>query len=244
MAETYHLPTATVLSAQQSGDVSTVAVVVSDENYLTYPVAPAILLRPEHQVVFHLHQLTGRYGPELVFETYRSELPLPEPDGRYDFGSCWTQWAMDAVRDTAATWLRMPYPVDGEHDHCLLTWTMIAARADHKEGYRSSHGWVTVESFREYIEEDRLRIRSAWKSIERRPRLCPRCFQLGFYASYADDSDAEALWDCVKCGYRATEDRRLRGDCPHCGDSRTRIVLDDGVRHYSYCHGCVDTRDV
>ena len=151
---------------------------------------------------------------------------------------------MDAVRDMSATWARLSYPNDGEHDHCLLSWETIAAYADHKEGYHSSHGWVAVESFHEYIETDRLRIRSAWKSIERRPRLCPNCYKLTFNESFDETVSPEALWNCLSCGYRATEDRRLQGDCPDCGDTRSRIVLADRIHRYSYCFGCGATREV
>ena len=40
MTEPYRLPTATVLSAVQSGEVSTTTLVISREDYLSYPVAP------------------------------------------------------------------------------------------------------------------------------------------------------------------------------------------------------------
>jgi hypothetical protein len=170
MTEPYRLPTATILRAERLGEVSTVAIEISREDYLTYPVAPAsIWRRYPDQMVFQFHQLIGRDGPRLVFETYRAAYALPAVHSQGDFGSWWSHWAMDAVRDMSATWARLPYPNDGEHDHCLLTWETIAADADHKEGYQSSHGWITVEDFQEYIEKDCLRIRSAWKSIERRP---------------------------------------------------------------------------
>jgi ribosomal protein S18 acetylase RimI-like enzyme len=76
---------------------------------------------------------------------------------------------MDAVRDTSVSWTRQNYPYPGEHAHCLLTWQTIADYAEHKEGYFSEHGWITVDAYEKYIENDRCLIRSNWQSIERRP---------------------------------------------------------------------------
>jgi DNA-directed RNA polymerase subunit RPC12/RpoP len=103
---------------------------------------------------------------------------------------------------------------------------------------------MTVESFQEYIEKDRLRIRSAWRSIERRPLLCPKCYNLGFNTSGDEEAIADTLWDCLKCGYRATEDKRLQTDCQNCGGKRTKIVLEDETRRYTYCSACGTTHDV
>lgn len=74
---------------------------------------------------------------------------------------------MDTVRDVTAECELQNYPDNDNHDHCLLTWETIAAYTDHKEGYRSSDGWITVAAYREFIEKDALRLRRNYRSIER-----------------------------------------------------------------------------
>jgi rubrerythrin len=242
--EPYRLPKAIVIQAERSRDVATVMIEISREDYLDYPIAPAsIWRRYPDEIIFQFHQLIARDGRRLVFETYRPEFPLPAIRTQGDFGSWWSHWAMDSVRDLSATWERLPYPIDGEHDHCLLTWDTIAAYADEKEGYQSSHGWITVKSHKEYIERDRLRIRSAWVSIERRTQLCPKCHKRAFQTS-SDEDAPRRLWDCPKCGYSAEEERSLQTDCPNCGGNKTRIALKDGTRTYCYCFGCGSTFEV
>lgn len=168
MAEPYRLPTATVLAAGFAGDATIVTLEISPEDYLRYPIAPADLRRPDtHASCFPLHQLVGRDGPRLVFETYGRSTPSPQPGTTLEFCSWWGAGAMDAVRDLSAKWERLTYPDDGEHDHCLLTYETMAAYADYrKDGYRSPHGWITVEAYGEFIDQDRLRVRSHWRSIE------------------------------------------------------------------------------
>jgi hypothetical protein len=167
MTEPYRLPTATVLAVELSRDVATVTIEISREDYLGYPIAPADLRQLDtHASVFPLHQLIGREGPRLVFETHRPAFPAPQVARTYEFCSWWIPNAMDAVRDMSAKWERLTYPGEGDHDHCLLTYETIAACANHKEGYRSSYGWITVEAYCEFIERDSLRVRSKWWSIE------------------------------------------------------------------------------
>lgn len=157
---------ATILASGATGEVATVALVIWQEDYLGYPIAPASLWQLDSDVsVFPLHQLVGREGLRLVFETYGRTVQAPPVGITYEFCSWWLPNAMDAVRDSSAKWERQTYPDDG-HAHCLLTYETIAAYADHKEGYRSSHGWITVDAYREFIEQDPLRVRSRWRSIE------------------------------------------------------------------------------
>jgi len=166
--EVYRLPTAKLLASAISGGVVTTTMEISREDYLCYPIAPGALWEINtHVSVFLLHQLMARKGSRLVFETYQPELPLPRVGDTYEFCSWWIPDAMSAVRDISATWVRATYPDDGNHDHCLLTYETIAAYTGQKEGYRSSHGWITVQAYREFIEQDRLRVRSNWRSIER-----------------------------------------------------------------------------
>lgn len=168
MVKPYRLPTASVLAADLSADVAQVMIVISDLSYLNYPIAPADLrLSDPYRSAFLFHQLVGRKGAQLVFETYKPEYPLPRVGETYEFCSWWIPCAMDAVRDISAAWQRLPYPNDGDHDHCLLSYETLAAYGEYKkEGYTSEHGWITVEAYQEFIEQDRLRIRSQWRSIE------------------------------------------------------------------------------
>jgi hypothetical protein len=166
MVQQSNLPTVNVLSVVRSSDAVTVEIEISREDYLRYPVAPADLRQLDTCAsVFPLHQLVGRTGPRLVFETYQPELALPQVGTTYEFCSWWVPQAMDAVRDPSAAWQRLAYPDNGDHDHCLLTWEAIASYAEHKEGYCSVHGWITVAAYREFIEQDKLRVRTNWRGI-------------------------------------------------------------------------------
>ena len=150
MTEPYQLPAATVLAARLSDDVAAVTIEVSRQDYLSYPIAPADLRRSNpHELVFPFHQLVDREGSRVVFETYGPELPLPAMGSVHTF--CWEL---------------LTYPDDGDHDHCLLTWKTISADTGDRVGYHSAHGWVTGDAYREFIEQDALRVRSCWRSIE------------------------------------------------------------------------------
>lgn len=150
MTEPYQLPAATVLAARLSDDVAAVTIEVSRQDYLSYPIAPADLRRSNpHELVFPFHQLVDRQGSRVVFETYGPELPLPAMGSVHTF--CWEL---------------LTYPDDGDHDHCLLTWKTISADTGDRVGYHSAHGWVTGDAYREFIEQDALRVRSCWRSIE------------------------------------------------------------------------------
>jgi hypothetical protein len=163
-------PTATVLSVGVNEDIATTEIEISQEDYLRYPIAPAWLWCEEtRQMIFPFDQLVGLNNRRLRLETYRPQSTLPRVGDVRQFVSLWNHWAMDAVQDVSAGWARQKYPYPGEHDHCLLTWETIAECAEHKEGYVSAHGWITVEAYEEYIERDRCRIRSNWQSIEKRP---------------------------------------------------------------------------
>lgn len=95
MVEPYRLPTATILAAASDGEVATVTINISQEDYLTYPVAPASLRRTDADIlrpvtcacVFELHQLIAREGTRLVFETYLATQSLPAVGGECSFGS-------------------------------------------------------------------------------------------------------------------------------------------------------------
>ena len=164
MTEPYNLPSATVVNVVVADDVVTTMIEISDESYLGYPIAPGDLRRPKsHEQLWELHQLIGRDGSHLVFETYRPTQTAPKPGEAYIFCSWWIPDAMNAVRDLSATWERLPYL--GRHDcvWCPLTYEDMGQLG---EGYRSVHGWITIAAYRQFIEEDRLRIRTNWRSIE------------------------------------------------------------------------------
>lgn len=66
---------------------------------------------------------------------------------------------LDAVRDRSRVWSHEHYPDNGDHDHCLVTWTRIEAQGSHPDGYRSGCDWLTVNAYQTYIVQDLLRIR-------------------------------------------------------------------------------------
>jgi hypothetical protein len=167
MTESYQLPVAKILSAEFAEQVATVVVEIYRPDYLSYPVAPADLRNIDTQrSVFPFHQLVGHKEHELTFETYETPYTLPKVGGRYEFCSWWTPEAMDALRDLTAEWKPLAYPDNHDHDHCLFTYETISNYKGEKQGYSSDHGWITIQAYREFIEQDILRVRSNWRSIE------------------------------------------------------------------------------
>jgi hypothetical protein len=166
MNEPYRLPSAEIVHAAKAGDVATVTIDISRADYLSYPIAPADLRQPQtNNSVWQFHQLVDRKGGWLVFETYRTQLQLPQVGSIFDFCSWWLPEAMDAVRDTSVIW-EMATSQDDSCNRCLLTYETIAVGFDHGKAYRSKFGWITVDAYREFIERDVLRVRSDWRSIE------------------------------------------------------------------------------
>jgi hypothetical protein len=167
MRKPYCLPQGTIVEVERRGDLSLVCIDISREDYLVYPIAPADLrISSPFRTIWEFHQLILRDGLRLVFETYNNNYPLPRQGATYNFCSWWSPGAMDAVRDSNAVWERVAYPKIESHDHCLLTWESISANGPVKEGYRSSHGWVTVEAYEKYILKDAIRVRNDSHSIE------------------------------------------------------------------------------
>jgi hypothetical protein len=167
LANPYRLPAATVLAIRSELEVVTTTIEIDQCSYLSYPIAPASLRSLDSNVaVFDFHQLIRRDGARLTFETYLAVTPPPPIGSRHLFCRWWASHAMAAVRDLAARWELRPYPGDG-HNHCLLTWTKISAIGEETEGYfNDDYGWISKQAFRDFIAEDRLRIRGAWLSIE------------------------------------------------------------------------------
>ena len=166
MAKPYTLPKAKVLNAVMIDNTATVTVAISQESYLSFPIAPADLRQTHpHKLVFPFHQLVGRENKQLIFETYHPKLSIPVTGNTYTFCSWWTRWAMNAVLDKSMKWELQDYPNKG-HDHCLLTWETIAAYANERRGYHSSHGWITVAAYQKFIMQDILFIRRCPRSID------------------------------------------------------------------------------
>ena len=165
MSESYRLPRAKVLALLIDSDITTCVIEVSREDYLSYPIAPCNL-QNDAGYIFLFHQLVARDGTKLTLETYQVDQPLPNVGDEYEFLSNWIPNAMDAVLDMEAKWVHKIYPNNGDHNHCLLTYVTISAHSEHKEGYCSEHGWVTVDAYQKFIEKDQLRVRSHWRSIE------------------------------------------------------------------------------
>src|SRR2546422_7908601 len=100
MTEPYNLPSATVVNVVVADDVVTTMIEISDESYLGYPIAPGDLRRPKaHEQLWVLHQLIGRDGSHLVFETYRPTQTARKPVVACIFCSCLIPHGMKDVQD-------------------------------------------------------------------------------------------------------------------------------------------------
>jgi len=159
----YTEPVAEVISVRQEGDVATVALKICRQ--LHAPIAPAGLydqLNPAREI-FQLHKLIEESKRKIIFETYNSDKLLPAVGEKFIFRSWWILDALEAVQDTKVKWVRKPYPDNGGHDHCMLTWADISTDAENREGYHSKYGWITVEAYDKFIKQDVLRLRKALK---------------------------------------------------------------------------------
>lgn len=156
---TYKEPTAEILGAARSGDVTTTRLRVVKGTSPVDPIAPAGLYsgaRGEHEIL-PLHKLVAR-EPEgtLVFESYGIDAALPAEGSRLTLRSWWDRRALDAVTNVGLAWQLKAYD-ESDHDHSLLTWTTILAG---EEAYRSTNGdWVSRDAYERYIRDDLLRLR-------------------------------------------------------------------------------------
>jgi len=167
MPTSYELPSATIISASQATDVITVAARISRAGYLNRPIAPADLRETDpFRLIFPFHQLIGREGPVLVFETYSSAQPMPKVGSSYTFCAWLLPEAFNALLDHSAVWVLSDYPDDGDHEHCLFSSEAISAYSLNSRAYHSDHGWITVAAYNDYIVNDFLRIRRCPRSIE------------------------------------------------------------------------------
>jgi hypothetical protein len=152
---TYTEPTAQLLDAARSGDVTTTRLLVSGA--VAEPLAPAGLYTgPEAaDEVWQLHRLIERGADgSLVFESYDRDRP-PQPGAHFVFRSWWTVDQLAVAADTALEWRRERY-AEEDHEHCLLTWAMIAPG---DEAYRSTAGWLSTVAYERFVRDDILRLR-------------------------------------------------------------------------------------
>lgn len=151
---------ATVEKIERDG--STVRITMTAPTPLPEDAIPATLLDPAGTPIprVEVHKLVEERNGTVVTETYDWQGPLPEVGRVYGLGEWFTRDQLDALLDLDAVWTFETYPDNGDHDHCLVTWTTIAAYGDFERmGYRSAHGWITVAAYEEYIRGDRLRRR-------------------------------------------------------------------------------------
>jgi hypothetical protein len=125
------------------------------------PIWPALLLEGLDRVICQFDRLVSE-APDLrfVFDAFVAPGTTLASGGRYIFRGLFTADALELVTDTSREWIREPYPDNGDHDHCALTWARIAADEGDGCGYRSGSDWISVEAFELYIKGDRLRVRS------------------------------------------------------------------------------------
>ena len=126
------------------------------------PFAPASLHDPENpsNFVIELHRCIHHDETTLVYDSYTAGITVPLEKEQFVLRLWWTQDQMDIVTDTAIKWTLLKYPDDRDHDHCELTWETIAAYGEYQhEGYHSDYGWITVDAYHKYIENDIPRIR-------------------------------------------------------------------------------------
>ncbi len=155
----YLEPKGVIVDASRANDISWVC--VRFDRMDSGPVAPAgLYVDPKiGQERFQLHKLARKDGMLFYFETYNSTHPLPIPDEVYFYRGWWLQEAMEGALDSTAIWEKEVYPVNEGHEHCLFTWETISAYSENSEGYRSKHGWITVDAYNKFIRDDIYRLR-------------------------------------------------------------------------------------
>jgi hypothetical protein len=156
---TFQEPIAEILSASQFGEIATVVLHATCSP--SPPIVPAGLYErtDPSKEIFQLHKLIGQDGNRLTFETYAPSHRLPPAGMQLILRSWWLPEALEAVVDYEAEWTLKTYPDDGDHNHCLLTGATISAHSDHSQGYHSKYGWITLEAYQKYIQQDSLRLR-------------------------------------------------------------------------------------
>jgi len=120
-------------------------------------LAPAGLYDIQSQKIesYQLHKLLHWTNDKLVFKTYGQPLPATSLDGlEFVFRPWWTDEAWKLVTDKELSWERLPYPSNGSHEHCAITWEAIGQGEKNKEGYRSGDAWVTVQAYEQFIRQD------------------------------------------------------------------------------------------
>lgn len=158
----YVSPKGKILNVQEENGVT--RLIVEFDRMDSGPVAPAgLYIDPmSGNATFELHRVIGVDALVFTFETFSRTHALPGVGDIFSYRGWWMPAAMEAALDTGEAWERKSYPDDGDHDHCLFTWESIASYTDHDEGYFSSkYGWITCESFDQFISGGLYRLREA-----------------------------------------------------------------------------------
>lgn len=166
MSKEYKAPTVQVMAAERANGISRLTLqVLNGKDVLGPPFAPASLAKADgsaypDNLIYELHKCIGQSDQQLIYETYEATNPLPAEALVCILRQWWAADQLEAAADTKANWVYEVYPANGSHEHCLLSWETITAYGDFlHDGYHSEHGWITVEAYRKYIEQDRLRLR-------------------------------------------------------------------------------------
>ena len=120
------------------------------------PLAPAGLYDVETQRVeaMQLHKFISQTAGSYTFRTYGLDLTTKLKGRQFVFRPWWTPRAFELVAIPSDAWRFAPYPNDGSHAHCELTYVGIGAAEEHKDGYFLENIWVTREAYENYIRDD------------------------------------------------------------------------------------------
>jgi hypothetical protein len=146
-----------ITAAALSEDVLTTELRLVSGDWPFDPVAPATIWTDDDQPVVELHKLLRLGGDTATFESIANS--APKAGGPYRMFSWWNPTQFRAATDPDVEWSRGTYDKD-DHTHCLLTWNTI----DYGEvAYQAGPGagWITVDSYEQYIRDDILRLRHA-----------------------------------------------------------------------------------
>ncbi|MEE9346084.1 MAG: hypothetical protein V3U88_10810 [Methylococcales bacterium] len=157
----YIEPKGKIIEASETGNVS--RLVIEFDRMDSAPITPAgLYINPKKgSERYQLHKVIKIEGSVYTFETFDSCHPIPKQGDEYSYRGWWLPEAMDAALDTSEKWEKRKYPDNGNHEHCLFSWETIASYAECSEGYYSEkYGWITCESYNDFIVGDIYRLRS------------------------------------------------------------------------------------
>ena len=157
----YQEPKAFIFKITRNINIITTTLIL--DKVLDPPLIPSALYSTKHleEEVLPFHKLIRKKGNTLTFETYKKVLKLPTKNKNYIFRAWWTPDAFELVANRKLSWHLERYPDDGTHVHCPLTYKEISSKSAYREVYRSGENWITKEAYKQFIENDLLRIRSS-----------------------------------------------------------------------------------